>query len=369
MENKSDYYDLLGVEKGASPDEIKKAYRKMALKYHPDRNQGDKKSEEMFKKVNEAYSCLSDSQKRANYDRFGTAEGMGGADFGGFGNFGDIFEDIFDGFFGGGGASFGGQKKRNRSQKGNDLRYDLEVNLEDAAFGTQKEIEIPTLTSCDTCTGTGSADGKEPVQCKECGGSGSMRFQQGFFSVTKTCSRCGGQGTVISNPCRACRGSGKMRVKRNVSVKIPPGVDSNTRLKMTGEGEEGSIGGPSGDLYIFISVREHEFFKRNGQEIECEVPISFTVAALGGEIEVPTLEGKENIRIPASTQSGRIFRLRNQGIQRLGGFNRGDQLVRVVISVPTKLTPKQKELLEEFAKESGEDVSKSFTDKFMNLFK
>ncbi len=371
MEKKEDYYELLGVSRNATKEEMKKAYRKLALQYHPDRNQGDKGAEEMFKKINEAYACLSDPQKRANYDRFGSAEGMGaaGMDFGSFGGFGDIFEDIFDGFFGGSAGGGFGQKRRNRPQKGSDLRYDMDITLEEAAFGTEKEIVIPSLNACDTCSGTGSADGSAPSTCSECNGSGNVRFQQGFFSVTKTCGRCSGRGTVIANPCKTCHGSGKVRVKRSISVKIPPGVDSNNKLKMSGEGEDGYFGGPRGDLYIFINVKEHEFFKRNGVDILCEVPISFTVAALGGEIEVPSLETTEKIKIPAGTQSGRVFRLKHRGVQRLSGSSRGDQLVTVSIAVPAKLTARQKELLEEFAKISGEDVSKSFTDKFINLFK
>ncbi len=362
-----DYYSVLGVERNATDEELKKAYRKLALKYHPDRNQGQKDAEDKFKEINEAYSCLSDQQKRAHYDRYGTLDGMGsGADFSSFSSsFTDIFEDVFGDFFGG--SSFGGSR-RTRPQKGNDLRYDLSINLEEAAFGAEKEISVPRWQNCDTCYGSGAADGKSPTSCQTCQGTGQVRFQQGFFSVSKTCSRCNGTGSIIDDPCRSCKGTGKVKKTRNISVKVPPGVDTNTRLKMTGEGELGLNGGPPGDLYIFISVEKHPIFIREGEHIICEVPVTFTIAALGGEIEVPKLMNTERLKIPPGTPSGRMFRLKGEGIQKLGGYSRGDLIVKIYIDVPKKLNQRQKELLEEFAEISGDDVTKSFADRLKGIF-
>jgi molecular chaperone DnaJ len=361
-----DYYEILGVERDATPEQLKKAYRGLAMKYHPDRNKGDKESEEKFKEINSAYSCLSDSQKKAHYDRFGAeAMGAGGADYGQFNNsFSDIFEDIFGDFFG------GARGQRSRVVRGEDLRYDLNITLEDAAFGASKELKIPRWEPCDVCSGTGSAGGKKPQACPTCKGAGQVRFQQGFFSVSKTCGRCGGAGSVISDPCKTCHGRGMMKETRDVSVKIPPGVDTNTRLRMTGEGELGVNGGPPGDLYIFIGVEKHNFFQREGDDLLCEIPISFTVATLGGEIEVPKLEGVDTLKIPSGTQSGKIFRLKGEGIQRIGKNSRGDEVIKIYIEVPQKITSRQRELLEEFAAISGDagSATKGFKDKLKGIF-
>ncbi|MGE5894561.1 MAG: molecular chaperone DnaJ [bacterium] len=360
-----DYYATLGIGRDASDEEIKKAYRKLALKYHPDHNPDDKGSEEKFKEVSEAYSCLSNPEKRAHYDRFGTTEGVGaGAGFGGFGaSFGDMFEDIFGDFFGG----FTGQRKQ-RAARGADLRYDVEISLFEAASGTEKEITIPRWETCPACNGSGSKPGEGPVRCSGCNGSGQVRYQQGFFSISKTCGKCNGKGTIIKNPCQECRGEGKVRKKRTLQVKIPAGVDSDTRLRMTGEGELGSFGGHPGDLYIFVHVQQHPFFHRRGKEIYCRLPVSFGTAALGGDVEVPTIEGVEKLKIPAATQSGHEFRLRGKGMPGLGGKGRGDQVVEIVIEVPKKLNARQKELLEEFEKISQAHSSKSFMDRFKDLF-
>jgi molecular chaperone DnaJ len=358
-----DYYEILGISRDACDADIKKAFRQLALKYHPDRNPENKESEERFKEINEAYSCLCDPEKRANYDRFGTAEGIG-AGYSPFGTgFGDIFEDIFGDFFG----TFTGHR-RPRPAKGNDLRYDLDITLMEAAFGTEKTIEVPKWENCTECGGTGSAPGKIPVTCQNCKGTGQIRMQQGFFSISKTCYRCGGTGKVITDPCKACKGQGKVRKFRSIQVKIPGGVDTGSRLRMSNEGEMGSHGGPPGDLYIILNVEEHPFFKREGNNLYCEVPLSFPQAALGAEIDIPTLDGTSNLKIPPGTPSDRIFHLKGRGIQKLGGHGRGDQIVRVYIDVPKKLTPRQKELLEEFAKINGDEVAKSFKDKLKDIF-
>lgn len=363
-----DYYQTLEIDRNATDADIKKAYRRLALKYHPDRNPGDKTSEEKFKMINEAYACLSDPQKKANFDRFGTAEGAGaGFGFGGFGdfgsNFGDIFEDVFGNIFG----DFTG-RKRTRPTKGQDLRYDLEINLKDAVFSTDKKINIPRWEDCPTCNGTGSKPGKGPVVCQTCRGTGQTKLQQGFFTIARTCHTCGGEGRVITDPCTKCRGQGKYKRERTVSLKIPAGVDTGIRLKVAGEGEAGSQGGPPGDLYVVINVEPHPFFKRKDNDLLCEVPISFVQAALGSEIAVPTIDGESTIRIPAGTPSGRVFHLRSKGVPKLGGYGKGDQFVSVFVDVPKKLTPRQKELLKEFAEISGEDVSKGFMDKIKDMF-
>ncbi len=359
-----DYYNILEVDQNSNDTDIKKAYRRLALKYHPDRNPDDKAAEDKFKEINEAYSCLSDQQKRANYDQYGTADGGGGGfGGGGFGDFGDIFEDVFGNIFG----DFSG-RRRSRPAKGHDLRYDLGINLKEAVFGTEKNIDIPRWENCTTCAGSGSKPGKDPVICNTCGGTGQTKLQQGFFTIARTCGSCNGAGKVISDPCTTCRGQGKLRNERTVSLKIPPGVDTGIRLKVTGEGEAGSQGGPPGDLYVVINVAPHPFFKRKGNDLLCEVPVSFVQAALGGEILVPTIDGEASIRIPAGTPSGKVFNLRGKGAPKLGAFSKGDQYVNIFIDVPKKLTTRQKELLTEFAEISGEDISKGFMDKIKDMF-
>lgn len=358
-----DYYGILGVSRDASEADLKKTFRQLALKYHPDRNPDDKESEEKFKEINEAYSCLSDPEKRANYDRFGTAEEVGPG-FSPFGaGFGDIFEDIFGDFFG----TFTGQR-RPRPTKGNDLRYDLDITLMEAAFGTEKTIEVPKWETCIECRGTGSAPGKGPVTCSHCKGTGQIRFQQGFFSISKTCGRCNGAGKIITDPCKACKGTGTVRRSKDITVKIPAGIDSGSRLRITGEGDPGLYGGPPGDLFVILNVEEHPFFKREGTDLFCEVPISFPHAALGAEIEVPTLDGISKIKIPAGTSSGRIFHIKGAGLPKVGGHVRGDQIVRVYVDVPKKLTTRQKELLEEFARINGDEIAKSFKEKLKDIF-
>ena len=361
-----DYYGTLGVSRDASQEELKKAFRQLALKHHPDRNAGDKTSEDKFKEINEAYSCLSDPEKRSHYDRFGTADGFGAGQgpFSSGAGFGDIFEDIFGDLFG---AGFGGQR-RQRPTKGNDLRYDLDLTLEEAVFGAEKVITFPRLQKCNTCSGTGSEPGKQSEVCSSCRGSGQIRYQQGFFSVSKTCGKCSGSGKIITHPCKQCRGHGSIREQKTVNLKIPPGVDSGSRLKISGEGEPGHYNGPPGDLYVILNVEEHPFFKREGTELFCDFPISFTSATLGAEIEVPTLDGSAKLKIPAGTPSGKIFTLKGKGVPRVGSVHRGNQLIRVYIDVPKKLTQRQKELLEEFASISTDETGKSFKDRLKDLF-
>ncbi len=368
MATKADYYELLGVSRNATEEEIKKAYRKAALRYHPDRNPGDKAAEEKFKELSEAYQVLIDPEKRAQYDRYGHAAfeqgGFNGFDF--TSNFEDIFGDIFGDFFGVGGRG------RRRAQRGEDLSCNLEISFEEAAFGTEKTISVPRMTLCEGCQGTGAKPGTAPKTCATCRGSGQVRFQQGFFTVARTCNRCGGQGKVITEPCPACHGAGTVRKASTLQVKIPAGIDTGARLKLRGEGEVGPSGGVPGDLYVLIRVREHPLFGRQHNDVVCEIPISFPQAALGAEIEVPTLEGKIKMKIPPGTQSGSVFRLRGKGIPDLRGGGRGDQLVRVIIEVPRKLTGRQRELLEEFARLDGEEdvhpMTKGFFDKVKELF-
>jgi len=358
-----DYYEILGVPRNCTEAELKKVFRALALKHHPDRNTGSKASEEKFKEINQAYSVLSDPEKRAHYDRYGTAEGAG-AGFGAFtgAGFGDIFEDIFGDFFG-----FSGQR-RTRPAKGDDLRYDLEITLEESAFGTEEKIEVPRWENCSTCSGSGSKPGKGPVTCPGCGGTGHVKFQQGFFSVSKTCGACRGEGKIISDPCTACKGNGKIKNIRTILVKVPAGVDSGSRLRMTGEGESGVHGGPPGDLYIIIDVKEHPVFARRGNDIYCGMNITFPQAVLGAEIEVPTLEGAANLKIPAGTHSGKAFHLKGKGIPRLGGHGKGDEVVVMNIEVPKHITPRQRELLEEFAQISDDKTPRTFKDKLKDIF-
>jgi molecular chaperone DnaJ len=341
---KRDYYEVLGLTRGAGETEIKKAYRRVAMKYHPDRNPDDPDADALFKEATEAYEVLSDSSKRAAYDQFGHAavDGSGGG-FGGQGagaGFSDIFGDVFGDIFGGG--------RRGGPPRGADLRYDLELTLEEAARGTTAKIRVPTLASCSSCEGSGARKGTAPILCGTCQGSGQIRRSQGFFAVQQTCPSCRGRGRVISDPCTQCHGSGRVEEARTLSVKVPPGVDTGDRIRLTGEGEAGLSGGMSGDLYVQIVVKPHTIFQRNDADLHCEVPISFVDAALGGELEVPTLSGRVNLKIPPETQTGRLFRLRGKGVVPVRGGGPGDLLCRVVVETPVHLSAQQKELLESF---------------------
>ena len=358
---KRDYYEVLGVSKDASPEEIKKAYRRLARKYHPDVNPDDKSAEEKFKEVKDAFDVLSDSNRRAQYDQFGHAaeEGHGAGGFNGFGGqagFGG-FEDIFDTFFGGGGQRGG---RRPGPQRGNDLRYDMEITLEEAAFGLETTVDIPRSESCETCEGSGAKPGTQPETCSQCQGTGQQQVMRdtafGRFVSVKPCDACRGEGKTIKERCPDCHGSGQVRRERKIEVKIPGGVDTGSRLRVTGEGEAGLRGGPPGDLYIVLHVRAHEVFKREGNDIIIEVPISFAQATLGTELEVATLDGKARIKVPEGTQPGTLFRLRGKGIPHLRGYGSGDQHVRVTVKIPKKLDGKQRELVREYAKISGEEV-------------
>ncbi|SFP79185.1 molecular chaperone DnaJ [Pseudomonas borbori] len=347
---KRDYYEVLGVERGASEAELKKAYRRLAMKHHPDRNPDDKASEDLFKDANEAYEVLSDASKRAAYDQYGHAGvdpsmgGAGGAGFGGA-NFSDIFGDVFSDFFGGAGGR-GGQ--RGGAQRGSDLRYTLELDLEEAVRGTTVNIRVPTLVNCKVCEGSGAKKGTSPVTCTTCGGIGQVRMQQGFFSVQQTCPRCHGSGKMITDPCGSCHGHGRVEEHKTLSVKVPPGVDTGDRIRLSGEGEAGAMGGPAGDLYVVVNVREHAIFQRDGKHLYCEVPISFADAALGGELEVPTLDGRVKLKIPEGTQTGKLFRLRGKGVAPVRGGGAGDLMCRVAVETPVSLDRRQRELLEEF---------------------
>jgi len=354
---KRDYYEVLGVERGASEADLKKSYRRLAMKFHPDRNPGDKDAEDSFKEANEAYEVLSDASKRAAYDQYGHAgveQGAGGAGFGGA-NFSDIFGDVFSDFFGGG----GGRGGRGGAQRGSDLRYTLELNLEEAVRVTSVNIRVPTLVNCAPCDGSGAKKGSTPATCPTCGGIGQVRMQQGFFSVQQTCPRCHGQGKIITDPCGACQGEGRVEEYKTLSVKVPPGVDTGDRIRLSGEGEAGAQGGPTGDLYVVISVREHAIFQRDGKHLYCEVPISYTDAALGGELEVPTLDGRVKLRIPEGTQTGKQFRLRGKGVAPVRGGGAGDLLCRVAVETPVNLSRRQRELLEELRDSLEGDSSHS----------
>lgn len=344
--SKRDYYEVLGVGRDADEAELKKAYRRLAMKYHPDRNQDNDEAEEKFKEAKEAYDILSDSNKRAAYDQFGHAgvqqnAGGGAGGFGGAG-FRDIFDEVFGDIFGG--ARGGGQ----RVYRGADLRYELELTLEEAVFGTNSTIRIPTRTRCGDCSGSGSAPGSSPSTCTTCDGQGQVRVQQGFFSIQQTCPRCRGKGQIITDPCKTCGGNGSVREQKTLSVKVPAGVDNGDRIRLSGEGEAGEQGGPPGDLYVEVAVKEHDIFKRDGINLYCEVPISFGTATLGGDLEVPTLSGRVNLKIPAETQTGRLFRMRGKGVRSVRGEGPGDLIARVSVETPVNLSNKQKELLREF---------------------
>lgn len=342
--SKRDYYEILGVEKNVSEKDLKKAYRRVAMKYHPDRNPDDNDAEEKFKEASEAYEILSDSEKRAAYDQFGheAVSGQGGMGAGGFSNFSDIFGDVFGDIFGGGGGG------RRGSQRGADLQYTLQVTLEQAVKGTTAKIRVPTLVACKTCDGSGAKSGSKPAQCSTCGGLGQVRMQQGFFSVQQTCPNCHGKGTIISDPCGACHGHGRVEETKTLSVKVPAGVDSGDRIRLSGEGEAGPAGGVAGDLFVQITVKQHEIFERDGSNLYCEVPVSFVDATLGGELEVPTLDGRVKLKVPAETQTGKLFRLRGKGVTPIRSNSRGDLLCRVVVETPVNLSMKQKDLLREF---------------------
>ena len=367
---KRDYYEVLGVTPDADEQQLKSAYRKLAHQYHPDKNAGDKDAEERFKEASEAYEVLSDPEKRARYDRFGHANGHnpfeGGFPFGApaGATINDIFGDIF-------GEVFGGGRRQRGRPRGSDLRYHLEISFEEAAFGTTARIQIPRPRRCDTCRGSGCKPGTQPRACPTCGGAGEIRLTQGFFSVARTCHHCGGAGRVIVDKCEDCGGAGMKRDQATVEVKVPPGVDTGTRLKLAGEGEPApQPGAAPGDLYVVLQVREHPIFRREETEVVCEMPISISQAALGASIDVPTLDGPLSMKIPAGTQSGKVFRLRGKGIPVLGGSGRGDQHVRVVVETPTHLTKDQKDLLERFAALSGEKTNpaaRSFWEKVGEL--
>ena len=363
MSNKRDYYEILGVERNASGDELKSSYRKLALKFHPDRNPGDREAEENFKEAAEAYEVLRDPEKRAIYDQYGH-QGLEGSGFSGFGGFEDIFSsfsDIFEDFFG-----FGTRRRsRSRVQRGADLRYDMRLSFMEAAFGTETNIDIEKMETCPDCNGAGCEPGTQPETCRQCGGMGQVSRSQGFFTVRTTCPACRGNGQTIPNPCTTCRGRGQVMNTKKVSVKIPAGVDNGSRLRLNSEGEAGMYGGPPGDLYVFIAVEAHEFFERNEDDVICRIPISFVQAALGDKIEVPTLNGEKTMEIPKGTQPGDIFYFHGEGIPSLRNGRRGDQVIQVNIKTPTHLSKKQEALLKEFAALESNKLS----NKLKNILK
>jgi molecular chaperone DnaJ len=361
---KADFYEVLQVSRDANDQELKTSYRKLAMQFHPDRNPNNPEAEEQFKICSEAYQVLSDPEKRAAYDRYGHAAFQGGAPaggspFGGAQDLGDIFGDLFGEMF-----NMGGTRKASRVQRGRDLRYDLTLEFEQAVFGIEKEITIRRQEACDTCSGSGSANGKAPTTCTGCGGRGQVRFQQGFFSVAKTCVRCGGTGTTISDPCTACRGEGLQPKKHDILVKVPAGVEQDTRIRYQGEGEAGRFGGPSGDLYVVLSVKAHKFFERDGDDLHCVIPISFPQAALGTELQIETMEGPATIKIPEGTQSGREFKLRGKGVPHLNEHGKGDLIAEIRVATPSKLNKQQKELLRQL----GETMQVENTPTSRGLF-
>ncbi|MDH5633132.1 MAG: molecular chaperone DnaJ [Gammaproteobacteria bacterium] len=374
--SKRDYYQVLGVERNASEADLKKAYRRLAMKHHPDRNPDDKEAEAAFKEAKEAYEILSDSQKRAAYDQFGHAgvdPSMGAGGFrGGPGgaSFSDIFGDVFGDIFGGGGGRRGGSNVF----RGSDLRYSLELSLEDAVRGTEVKIRVPTLVKCDTCNGSGAKKGSSPTTCRTCGGHGQVRMQQGFFSVQQTCPTCHGNGKTITDPCESCHGQGRVKHTKTLNVKVPAGVDEGDQIRLSGEGEAGENGGPAGDLYVQVRIKPHDIFQRDGDNLYCEMPMSFATATLGGEMEVPTLDGRANIKIPAGTQSEKMFRLRGKGVKNVRSGHVGDLYCKASVETPVNLTSKQKELLEAFnqsIQEGGDKHNpreKSWVDKVKEFF-
>lgn len=363
--NKRDYYDVLGVDRRASQEEIKKTYRKLALKYHPDRNPGDKEAEEKFKEAAEAYEVLRDSEKRNIYDQFGH-EGLQGTGFTGFGGFDDIFSafgDIFEDFFGFGTRRSG---QRTTTRPGADLLYDMRISFAEAVFGTEQEIEIPTSETCEPCGATGRKPGTDEQVCPMCQGQGQILQSQGFFRISTTCNRCGGQGRIITNPCQSCNGSGRQKVNKKVLVKVPAGVDTGTRLRIPNRGESGYRGGPPGDLYVRLHVDPHEFFERDGTMLYCQIPISMVQAAIGDTIEIQTLDGSRSVKIPPGTQSGEIIRLKGDGVPSLRGYGRGDLLIDIQVKTPVKLNKRQEELLREFAEIENGKKSAQKPFKFWN---
>ncbi|MGD0910358.1 MAG: molecular chaperone DnaJ [Terracidiphilus sp.] len=371
---KADFYEVLGVAREASDQELKSAYRKQALKYHPDRNPGDHAAEEKFKQVSEAYQVLCDPDKRAVYDRYGHA-GLGGGGFGaspfaGGVDIGDIFGDLFGEMFGMGGAGQGGGRQT-RQQRGDDLRFDLTIEFEDAIFGVEKEIKIRRLEVCGTCKGTGSASGRGPSVCSHCHGRGQFRYQQGFFSVARTCNVCGGSGQVIGDPCATCRGEGRAAVEVKLQVKVPKGVEEGTQIRYTGEGDAGRAAGPKGDLYVVLSIKKHEFFERAGYDLHCVIPISFPQAALGAEFEIPAMDGPVQVKIPEGTQSGRELRVKGRGVPLLNGKGQGDLVVRLVVQTPRKLTKAQRDLMAKLGESMSVDNRPSapgLLDRVKDLF-
>ena len=365
--SKRDYYEVLGLNRDAAEDDIKKAYRKLAMKHHPDRNPDSKEAEDKFKEAKEAYEVLSDANRRAQYDQFGHAGMDAGGGGQGFGNFADAFSDIFGDIFGGGGGG-----RRTNVYRGADLRYNLEISLEEAARGTETKIRIPTMEVCESCEGSGAKPGTQATTCSICGGHGQVRMQQGFFSIQQTCPTCHGSGKTIANPCVTCHGAGRIKQHKTLSVKIPAGVDEGDRIRLSGEGEHGINSGPPGDLYVMIQIKEHAVFKRDHDDLHCEMPVSFTTAALGGEIEIPTLDGQAKIKVAEETQTGKVFRLRGKGIKGVRSQQYGDLYCHVVIETPINLNARQKELLRELESVSqGQDNNpraKGWMDRVKDFF-
>ncbi|CAM2965711.1 molecular chaperone DnaJ [Moritella viscosa] len=341
--SKRDYYEVLGVSRDASEKDVKKAYKRLAMKFHPDRTKGDKAMEEQFKEVKEAYEVLNDAQKKAAYDQYGHAGVNQQGGHGGQGDFGDIFGDVFGDIFGG-----GGRGRQQRAARGSDLRYNMELTLEEAVRGVSKTIRIPSQCHCEVCNGSGAKSGSKATTCGTCHGQGQVQMRQGFFAVNQACPTCHGKGKIIKDPCRKCHGEGRYERSKDLKVTIPAGVDTGDRIRLTGEGEAGDMGAPSGDLYVQVSVRQHAIFERDGSNLYCEVPISFTHAGIGGEIEVPTLDGRVKLKVPAETQTGRMFRLRGKGVKSVRGGATGDLLCKVILETPVKLNTEQKDLLQQF---------------------